>query len=227
MKLAIALITLIVLTLPAAAQQSFRLNDASKNVDVGIDIGVAADEWGSPPATYSFYRKGGKKAFQTVAVDGIDMWDAEPKANVSIGYDDQSVVNFDDFNFDGVEDVALNDGKNGGYGGPSYQIYLYSPAKKLYVLSEPFTELNQDGNLGFMDIDRAKRMIYRSTKDGCCWHQKEGFKVIRGVPVKFYEFTEDVRGESGVYVKLTTRRLVKGKWRKSVRYVKTSKYYKD
>ena len=145
---------------------------------------------------------------------------------MTLGYDDQSVVNFDDFNFDGVEDVALNDGSYGGYGGPSYQIYIYSTAKKLFVLSEPFTALVQDGNLGFMDIDYAKRMIYRSTKDGCCWHQKEGFKVIRGQPVKVYEFTEDVRGEGNVKVKLTTRRLVKGKWRKRVRYADPAVYYK-
>ena len=99
-----------------------------------MEVGKAPDKFALPSAKYKFYRKGAKKPFQTVAVKWIDLWDAEPKANVTRLYDDQSVVNFGDFNFDGVEDVALNDGKDGGYGMPSYLIYLYSPRLRSYVL---------------------------------------------------------------------------------------------
>ena len=48
-------------------------------MDVGIEIGVTSEGGGSPPAVYSFYRKGEKAAFQTVEVDAISMWDEEPK----------------------------------------------------------------------------------------------------------------------------------------------------
>ena len=67
-----------------------------------------------------------------------------------------------------------------------------------------------------MDIDSDKRMIYRSTKDGCCWHQPQGFPVVRGIPKKVYEKTEDVRNEKKPdTVTITTRRVVNGKWRKT------------
>lgn len=211
----------------AFAQSSFRLNDASRNVDIGIDVGKAPDRFALPSATYKFYRKGAKTPFQTVSVSRIEMWDVEPKANVTLLYDDQSVVNFGDFNFDGVEDVALNDGKGGGYGMPSYRVYLYSNRLRRFVLSRPVTRINQAGNLGFMEIDRKKRMLYRYTKSGCCWHQTEGFSVMNGLPRKVYELTEEVLISNPKVVQVTTYKLVRGKWRKWVKHAKTAEYYKE
>jgi hypothetical protein len=198
------------------SQSSFRLSNASKNVDVVIEVGSAPNEFDLPSAKYKFFRKGAKKPFQIVSVKWIDMWDTEPKANSTVRYDDQSVVNFGDFNFDGVEDVALNDGKNGGYGMPSYQVYLYSTRLNRYALSKPFTRINQDGNLGFMEVDRKKKMLYRYTKSGCCWHQTEGFIVENGVPRRVYEYTEDAMDPEKP-PRAITRKLVHGKWRTWVR----------
>jgi hypothetical protein len=114
----------------------------------------------------------------------------EPKANITRRYDDQSVINFGDFNFDGWQDVAICDGTNGGYGMPSYRVYIYSNSTRRFVYSRPFTRMN-DGGLGMFETNRKKKMHFVYTKSGCCWHQTQGFDVYRGRPRQVYEFTED------------------------------------
>lgn len=221
----LALFLLLVAPVMVAAQQTFRMKDASAKVDVEINIGKCGGEDCLPPAKFVFYRKGTSRPFQIIAVAETDMWDAEPKANVTRRYDEQSLINFADFNFDGEEDVAVCDGKNGGYGGPSYQVYLYSPVQRRYVRNAAFTRLNQDGNLGFFEIDKKRQMLNRYTKSGCCWHQTEGYSVRNGRPVKTYEFTEDAMSVPDVVI-VTTRRLVNGRWRTSTKRAKTAEYYK-
>ena len=54
----------------------------------------------------------------------------KPLTNVTLLYDKQSVVNVGDYNFDGMEDVAICDGAHGSYGGPSYRIYLFPPQRE-------------------------------------------------------------------------------------------------
>ncbi|MGH9820344.1 MAG: XAC2610-related protein [Pyrinomonadaceae bacterium] len=136
------------------------------------------------------------------------------------------MVNFGDFNFDGSEDVAICDGSNGGYGMPSYQVFIYSTRLKKFVRSASFTKMNS-GGLGMFEIDNRKKMLMVFSKSGCCWHRTEGFAVIGGRPKKVYEFTEDATRNQGKTVEITTRRLVNGKWRTAVKLAKTSEYYKN
>src|SRR5687768_5173411 len=117
------LVLAILLTaIPVTAQRQFKLTDASKNVDVGIEVGKC-DMGNCSPLTVTFYRKKAVRSFQTIRIPHTSMWDPIPNVNVTRRYDDQSVINFGDFDFDGVDDVAICDGTNGGYGMPSYQIY--------------------------------------------------------------------------------------------------------
>ena len=78
----------------------------------------------------------------------------DPLVNVTMLYDNQSVVNIGDFNFDGMEDVAICDGPNGSYGGPSYQVYLSSRSAGKFVHNAAFSELGQ--NLGMFEVDKTK-----------------------------------------------------------------------
>jgi hypothetical protein len=208
----LTLLIILMTAIPSLAQQQFKLTDASKRVDVQIDIGKCEDSE-CAPAKFSFFRKGAAEAFQVVDLERTQMWFDEPLANVTLRYDAQSIINFDDFNFDGVEDVALCDGNDGGYGAPSYQIYLYSPRQKKYINSPSFTALTKDGGLGMFEIDKKKKMLHRFSKSGCCWHQEEGFAVVNGKPKKVYEFTEDaLTSRRPGYVEITTRTLAAGKW---------------
>jgi hypothetical protein len=210
----------------AAAQKHFKMTNASKAVDVTIDFPRCADQDNCGPVNFAFFRKGSSQPFQKIRVASTTMWDIEPNANETNLYDQQSTLNFGDFNFDGSEDVAVSDGNNGGYGGPSYRVYLYSNSSKRYVYSKAFTDLNQDGNLGFFEIDKKKKTLTRYTKDGCCWHQTQMFDVVRGRPRLVYELTEDaMRGDDLVHI--TTRKLISGRWRSATRKAKIDDYYKD
>ncbi len=126
----------------------------------------------------------------------------------------------EDYNFDGAEDLAIRDGNNGGYGGPSYQVYLFSKTAGKFVLSPSLTNLAQGTYLGMLEVDKKKKVLRNFSKDGCCWHQTEEFSVVGNRPKKVFEETEDARAEVGKRVRITTRKLVRGRWRTSVKYVK-------
>jgi hypothetical protein len=225
MKLLLLMI-IAVCTFPIGAQTRVRLNDASKAVDVDVDIGKCRE--GNSilcgPLKMRFFRKGAKLAFQTIVLPETSSWDSIPQSNETKRYDDQSIINFRDFDFDGREDVAICDGTDGGYGMPSYRIYIYSPTQKRCVYSRSFTQMN-DGGLGMFETDKAKRMHLVYTKSGCCWHQTQGFDVHNGRPRKVYEYTADDTGDL-ITVKLTTRKLINGKWRTWTKHAKTSEYFK-
>ena len=99
---------------------------------------------------------------------------------VSLPYGESSLLIYDDFNFDNKPDLAIKDGRNGCYGGPSYQVYLKQG--RTFVHSEGFTELAQ-GNCGFFDIDEEKQTLHTMTKSGAAWHQYSDYKVINNKPV--------------------------------------------
>lgn len=82
-------------------------------------------------------------------------------ADTKLMYDYQSVVFIEDYNFDGTEDLAIRDGNNSGYGGPSYQIYLFSPRSKKFVHNQAFTDLAQNESLGMFEIDKKKEFCGR------------------------------------------------------------------
>ncbi|WP_369934720.1 XAC2610-related protein [Xanthomonas tesorieronis] len=115
------------------------------------------------------------------------------KANVhELPYGEQSVLIYDDFNFDGIKDLALMDGQNSCYHGPSYQVYLGTADG--FAPSPEFTELAQN-NCGLFEVDAKAREIHTMTKDGCCWHQFAVYTVRDGKPLLQREMVDDARAE--------------------------------
>ena len=215
--------------IPCFAQHQFHLSNPSNTIAVTVDV-ATCDTNCHGPAKFSFTRKGSTKPFQVIGLPNTQIWlndKGEAQANVTLRYDEQSAVNFGDFNFNGTEDVAICDGSDGGYGMPSYRVYLYSAASKRYVYSTAFSRLVHGSSLGMFEIDKKKKMLMVSSNSGCCWHQTEGFAVVGGQPKKVYEFTEDATKNGGETVEIKTRRLVNGKWRTSIKHAKTSEYYKN
>lgn len=205
----------------AFAQQKFELNDASKYFDVKVSV-AGCDEYScTGKATFSFYKKGGKTPYQVINLPDTYIQlgeDGTPNVNKTLLYDEQSVVNIGDFNFDGMEDVAICNGNNGSYGGPSYNVYLSSKAAKKFVYNKEFSALGE--HLGMFEVDTKRKVLQTFDKSGCCWHITEEFSVVNNRLVKVLSIEEDASIPDETKVKITTKKLVGGKWKTSVKYVK-------
>ncbi len=91
------------------------------------------------------YERKTKKQLIKVASDelALTLHDGKALANIkSLPYSEQSLIIYEDFNFDGKNDFAISDGQNSCYHGPSFKIYLASP--KGFLLSNEFTRLAQE-----------------------------------------------------------------------------------
>lgn len=197
------------------------MKDASKYFDVKVDVSACDESSCTGKASYSFYKKGGAKPYQTINLPDTYIQLEEggnPLINVSMLYDKQSAVNIGDFNFDGMEDIAICDGPNGSYGSPSYRIYLSSKAEKKFVYSAAFSKLGR--HLGMFTVDKAKKTLETLDKSGCCWHITERYSVLNNRPVKIFEEVEDATIPDEKKVKITTKKLIAGKWKISVKYIK-------
>jgi hypothetical protein len=214
-------ILLIFFCASAFAQKSFEVSDGSKDFNVGIEVATCEAERCEGPVTFTLFRKGQTKSFQTFKLaDSSFLVDEKQPANRALSYEKQSAFTFEDYNFDGVRDLALCDGNYSGYGGQSFQIYLFAPAKKIFVSSSGFTRLAQAPYLGIFKVDRKRRVLTNFSKSGCCLHQWEEYAVVNNRPRKIFEKTEDATDPAGRnVVTTTTSRLVNGRWRTRVSVV--------
>jgi hypothetical protein len=218
-KIWIALV--LTLTPVVYGQRTFDIKDASKFFDVKVNVAKCDDMFCEGKATFSFYRKSGGSPYQVVTLPDtqIDISNGgQPSVNVNLLYDQQSVIDVEDYNFDGMEDIALCDGANGSYHMPSYRIYLSDRKAGKFVYSPAFSKLGS--HLGMFTLDKKKRTLETFDKSGCCWHITERYDVVRNAPRKVFELVEDATIPDEKKVKITTKTLVVGRWKTSVQYVK-------
>ena len=86
---------------------------------------------------------GNRTNYQAIPVMGTSLPCVEEHQARIENYNEQRYVLYDDYNFDGIKDLAFYDGNNGGYGFASYQIFLFSKANDKFVHSPSFTKLGQ------------------------------------------------------------------------------------
>lgn len=214
-----------------SAQKTFLLKDASKLYDIKVEIAGCEDDICEGTAKFEIFKKDATKPFQTINLENSYLElgeDQKPTANLIelYGMNNSGVV-LEDFNFDSMEDLAIRNGNNGAYGGPSYSIYLYSQTTKKFVENKSLTILASE-NLGLFSVNAKTKTLETFNKSGCCWHQTIRYSIVNNRPKKVYVFTEDAAGEDGVYMKLITEKLLKsGKWSKTTKRVKIDDYYKD
>ncbi len=122
----------------------------------------------------------------------------EVRANVhELPYGEQSVLVYQDFNLDGIKDLALMDGQFSCYHGPSYQVFLGTAEG--FRHSASFTELAQD-YCGLFAVDEKTREISTFTKDGCCWHEFSSYTLENGEPLLKTRTTVGHNDPSGLIV---------------------------
>jgi len=208
-------------------QKEFSINDGSKTYSVLITVAKCESNECSGEGTVVLYDKSSNIIFQTIKSEDLYFFHEgllSPAVNVIEIYGGQSPLIFDDFNFDGSEDLAVRNGNNGSYGGPSYDIYLLNAATKQFEINSKFTEL-ASVNLGMFDTDREKKRIITFNKSGCCRHITTEYEVLNNNLIKVYELEEDAAVDSG-YVTVIEHKLTKGVWYVSTKKSKIEDYYK-
>ena len=202
-------------------QKTFDLKNASKYFDVKVKVTKCDDGFCDGKASFSFFRKRAATPYQVIELPDTQIWldkSGNAQTNYTLLYDEQSVLNVGDFNFDGMEDVAICDGQNGSYGMPSYRVYLSSRAAGKFVYNAAFSRLGR--HLGMFTLDKPHQTLETFDKDGCCWHITEKYSVTNNRPVKIFEEIEDATIPGETEVKVTTKTLVRGRWKTSVRFEK-------
>ncbi|MDO4693945.1 MAG: hypothetical protein Q4A62_04875 [Eikenella sp.] len=81
-----------------------------------------------------------------------------------------------DFNFDGLPDVAVQNGNKGLYRSPSHDVYLQNTAKH-FVFSQDFSDLTLLG-MGLFQTDAARKVLITDARVGCCVHLQEEWAVL-------------------------------------------------
>lgn len=201
------------------AQTNFAIKDTSKYFDIKVSIEKCDKDSCDGKSSFSLYKKGEITPYQVIEVPYTHFYLSDrvnPLVNKNLPYSEQSLVKIGDFNFDGQDDLAICDGMNGVYGDRSYQVYLSSRPAGKFVHNASFSELGQYS--GLFEVDKKKRVLRIFDKSGCCWHKTEEYAVVNNRPVKVFSEEEDMNPPDREGSKITTRRLVKGKWQTKIRY---------
>jgi hypothetical protein len=211
------------------AQETIEIKNASSEYDLKVQVKACGgeeqdnqpDKCGGP-GRVSIYRKGAKTPFQVLSLSAIEIdkgqlaYDPELARESRKIYDDEYSFIFGDFNFDGMKDLAVCNGRNGGYGAPSYNVYLFNSGTNRFIENRRLSELTEGVYLGLFFVDAKKRLLVAFSKSGCCYHETEKYHVVANRPVLVEKITEEVN-DDGDFMVITTRRLVNGRWVKRVR----------
>jgi len=157
---------------------SFKIDGFSNKYYGLVQVRDTADVFKA--GTVKVFDRATKKELMHTTSDELtfDLHEGQMKANImEAPYGEQSLIIYEDFNFDGVKDFALMDGQNSCYHGPSFQIWLAQGVG--FKHSDAFTRLAQE-YCGMFVVNQKDKVLETMTKSGCCWHQFSRFKVENG-----------------------------------------------
>lgn len=190
----------------ALAQTEYLVNNFSDKYYARIFVDADGDKH-FPSGVVKVYSSSKNEKLIEISSNYIDLnlnEDGSVRTNVKeMPYGEQSVIIYEDFNFDGVKDLAIMDGPNSCYGDPSFQIYL--DLNDELVLNQDFTALAQY-YCGMFGVNSASKTLSTMTKSGCCHHEYSTFAVKNNKPVLTDYFSKSI-DRSGLmvnYVKGTT-----------------------
>lgn len=212
-----------------SAQQTFVIRDASKTYDVKITIGSCEDEVCNDKATVYLSKKNRSDVFQTIQMSEMYIqFGAERKklvgGSIEIPNDDIFGIGFTDYNFDGIDDLAVSNGYYAPYGGISSDVFLYDRKTGKFVRNEALSRIETKNMT--VKLDKKQKTIEAFTKSGCCWNETVRYKYIGSRLVKIYAFTEDSSLGDGK-VRVTTERFVGRRWKSTTKVFKTKDYFED
>jgi hypothetical protein len=208
---------------------TFQIQNGSKLYNAKLAVETCIKDECSGAGKILLYKKGNQQVFQTLTSENLYFYldkKQQPSVNVIQLYNEQSPLIFEDFNFDRQQDLAIRNGNEGSYGGPSYDVYVFNKTRQQFVFSSELTELAYD-NLGMFQTDAKRKRLITFAKSGCCFHMTSEYAVIPNKGLKLvYELTEDAMG-GGEQVEVTTKiyNLNSRTWRKTVKKFPLDQYY--
>ncbi len=194
MKHAFVILLILISSAFVIGQKTFEVQDFSKDLYGKVHIEQPTEVF-SPGWVAIYEKKTNRQLIKVTSEELVSNTDEEGEIKVNVKelpYGEQSVIIYEDFNFDSVKDFAIMDGQNSCYHGPSFSIYLGGKIKNRFVLSKAFTRLAQE-YCGMFQVDAATKTISTMTKSGCCWHQYSEFIVVNNLPKAVKIVEEDAQ----------------------------------
>lgn len=209
------------------AQYKFLANNCSNQYNVKVFVANCEGRTCNGKATLILYDKITGKEIETFHSLDLD-FNLTDTQDAKLGWialgKYQSPLVFGDFNFDGLEDMAIRNGSKGIYSSPSFDVYL-SLANQKFTLNAELTKLASE-NLGMFDVDRKQKELIIHLKSGCCYQQSINYKNdSKNTLTEVCSVIED--SSIGDDVTVITRKLVNGKMTKKVEKFKIKDYYSE
>jgi len=225
MKKLITFCSILLFALTSKAQFKFLANNSSNQYKAKIFVDKCESGTCDGKATIMIYDKATDREIDTFHSDGLEFGLTETQ-NAKLGWLElgkyQTPLIFGDFNFDGLEDLAIRNGNKGAYSSPSYDIYLAAADNK-FLINNVLTKLASE-NLGMFDVDKKLKQVSIHQKDGCCFDKTINYKFD---PKKGLFEDSSVIEDSSIadYVTVITQKLVDGKMKRTVQKFKIKDYY--
>lgn len=204
------------------AQHFLHLGSASSIYDFRLALDEPCNsQYCEGSGKLAILTKDGSSPLQVITLSGIYLArddEGQPLVNSARLYEYQGVINVGDFNFDGHEDFAVQNGNHGSYGGPSYDVFLYDTPHQKFRHSQAMTTLIAS-TLGFFAVDQQTQHLQTFAKSGCCWHRTSRYLIQSNTPVEVWRSTDGASPHMSGFVR-EVEELRNGKWRllKRVRF---------
>lgn len=223
------LLSILALSVPMLSHATtFQIKNGSKLYNAQLDVAHCEKDECSGQAKILLYKKGSQQVFQTFISNDLNFYldkQQQPSVNVIQLYNEQSPLIFEDFNFDGQQDLAIRNGNESSYGGPSYDVYVFNKTRQKFVISDELTALATE-NLGMFETDAKRKRLMTFAKSGCCFHVSSEYAVIPSKGLKLvHEVTEDAMGGEQVKVTTKTYNLSTHQWQTTVKKYPIDDYY--
>ncbi|WP_426204434.1 XAC2610-related protein [Pseudomonas sp. TWP3-1] len=203
-----------------AAPLTCQLSDPAQKYLVDVLVAQPpAQSFDRAPAQITVRDKASREVLQRI--DSADVSELLPVGEPvqALRCDEQKLVVFADFNFDGQQDLAVRNGNDGGYAAASYDIYLSDESSPVLVLNKGLSALTREPQLGLLEVDSTAKQLLTRSKSGCCWRQKAAWQMQGDTPQKVAETIEVAQAPSEAhqlmpvgYTDITDRVLQDGKW---------------
>jgi len=206
----------------ASKHLNFTIEAASPRFSLSVEVAPSKESTDDPvigPATVTVLSRGTKKPVQTIKLPSIAVFKNQKSISIAAPgktpsqYDTSYTFIFQDFNFDGKQDLAICNGLNGSYGLPSYDVFLWSANQNRFVKDQMLTSLASE-HLGLFAVDSKKKEFVVFDKSGAAWHKSSFYQWFGGKPTLYKEEVDDATGNEDV---VTTKTLIGKKWHTKVK----------